>query len=95
MNELENELVNVIRKAVSTGENALEFALDQAPELIHQLLLYKGIVSGLGVLLGLTICLISYRVFVHLDKTLSRYDISLKWFSPNLRRSDRRLCHLS
>jgi hypothetical protein len=53
MNKLEEVLVKYIEKAAGSIEKGVEFALEQAPEIIEQLLRWEMVSSGLKMLLAL------------------------------------------
>jgi hypothetical protein len=53
MNKLEEVLVKYIEKAAGSIEKGVEFALEQAPEIIEQLLRWEMVSSGLKMLSAL------------------------------------------
>lgn len=68
MNEqLQNALALILGKTVTAAQAGAEFLMAELPDVIHQLLIWKAIMSGLQSLLAITLTVVGvygyYRLF--------------------------------
>jgi hypothetical protein len=59
--ELQQALAELINKSVSVGESAIAFTQEQLPEVIQQLLIWKGAESALATVVGIAIAIFIAR----------------------------------
>lgn len=64
MNELEKVLVDAIQKTQEGVGKAVDFAVDQAPEIVQQTLYWYAAKSFLLMLLGITVICITIKLFL-------------------------------
>jgi len=70
---LTQALANLINKTVEAAQAGGQFLVDQVPDVIRQLLLYKAVESGLLCLLGLAMAVFGLAgVLITRKKTLSK-----------------------
>ena len=78
MNEQTEKLVNdALSSVIETVRATGNFVIEQAPDVIRQLILYNTINLAMWVVLGLVVLLATYVVvkkFLKLEKTLNKYD---------------------
>lgn len=73
MNEkLQNQLAEVIKKAVEAGENVVDFAQKQVPDVVEQLLKWKMAEALFFSVLGMALIAISVRAAVIVLKESKR-----------------------
>ena len=69
MNEnLEKQLALIIEKAISVAEKTGEFAMEQAPDLLREFILFHRIEKTTYVVLPIILTYVVYKVSCHLVK---------------------------
>lgn len=63
MNELDQQLAELVKKAISAAEKTGKFVIDQAPELLQEFYRWHVTSSVLGILLGVFLLSIPYPLF--------------------------------
>jgi hypothetical protein len=67
---LTQALANLINKTVEAAQAGGQFLVDQVPDVIRQLLLYKAIVSGLLCLLGVILLVTGIGLVLYIRKNV-------------------------
>ena len=61
MNETYKQLAEIIKKGLETAEKTGNFIVEQAPDLIRQLLIWKTVEYSVYVILGISLIIYFYR----------------------------------
>ena len=61
MNETDKQLAEILKKGLETAEKTGNFIVEQAPDLIRQLLLWKTVEYSVYVVIGISLILYFYR----------------------------------
>lgn len=72
--ELQKQLANAVQKGLELAETTGEFVIDQAPDLIKQLIMYNAIESALLALSGIIFFIVGYKFVDSMVKKTSIFD---------------------
>ena len=61
MNETDKQLAEILKKGLETAEKTGNFIVEQAPDLIRQLLIWKTVEYSVYVILGISLIIYFYR----------------------------------
>ena len=61
MNETDKQLAEILKKGLETAEKTGNFIVEQAPDLIRQLLIWKTVEYSVCVILGISLIIYFYR----------------------------------
>ena len=61
MNETDKQLAEVLKKGLETAEKTGNFIVEQAPDLIRQLLIWKTVEYSVCVIIGISLIVYFYR----------------------------------
>ena len=61
MNETDKQLAEIIRKGLETAEKTGNFIVEQAPDLIRELLIWKTVEYSVYVIIGISLIVYFYR----------------------------------
>lgn len=61
MNETDKQLAEILKKGLETAEKTGNFIVEQAPDLIRQLLIWKTVEHSVYVILGISLIIYFYR----------------------------------
>ena len=61
MNETDKPLAEILKKGLETAEKTGNFIVEQAPDLIRQLLIWKTVEYSVYVILGISLIIYFYR----------------------------------
>ena len=61
MNETDKQLAEILKKGLETAEKTGNFIVEQAPDLIRQLLIWKTVEYSVYVILGIYLIIYFYR----------------------------------
>lgn len=61
MNETDKQLAEILRKGLETAEKTGNFIVEQAPDLIRQLLIWKTVEYSVYVIIGISLIVYFYR----------------------------------
>ena len=73
--QLQNILAEMLQKALNVAEKTGEFALDMAPELVYQFLVWEAIVTGAWLIAGLILLFYVPRKIYHMAYGLVSYSL--------------------
>jgi len=85
MNETDKQLAEILKKGLEIAEKTGNFIVEQAPDLIQQLLIWKTVQHSLTFIVGVVLTVAMYRVFkkIYNDKKSDDYDyFDGIWESP-------------
>lgn len=74
MEELEQQLINVLQKAIEVAEQTGEFAIEQAPLLLQEFYMWHITESILSILLGIFLIITPYILYRIFRKPIDTYD---------------------
>lgn len=61
MNETDKQLAEILKKGLETAEKTGNFIVEQAPDLIKQLLIWKTVEYSIYVIMGISLIIYFYR----------------------------------
>ena len=61
MNETDKQLAEILKKGLETAEKTGNFIVEQAPDLLRQLLIWKTVEYSVCVILGISLIIYFYR----------------------------------
>ena len=61
MNEMDKQLAEILKKGLETAEKTGNFIVEQAPDLIRQLLIWKTVEHSIYVIIGISLIIYFYR----------------------------------
>lgn len=61
MNETDKQLAEILKKGLETAEKTGNFIVEQAPDLIRQLLIWKTVEYSVYVIIGISLIVYFYR----------------------------------
>ena len=61
MNETDKQLAEILKKGLETAEKTGNFIVEQAPDLIRQLLIWKTVEHSIYVIMGISLIIYFYR----------------------------------
>ena len=61
MNEIDKQLAEILKKGLETAEKTGNFIVEQAPDLIKQLLIWKTVEYSIYVIMGISLIIYFYR----------------------------------
>ena len=61
MNETDKQLAEILKKGLETAEKTGNFIVEQAPDLIRQLLIWKTVEHSIYVIIGISLIIYFYR----------------------------------
>lgn len=61
MNETDKQLAEILRKGLETAEKTGNFIVEQAPDLIRELLIWKTVEYSVYVIIGISLIVYFYR----------------------------------
>ena len=61
MNETDKQLAEILKKGLETAEKTGNFIVEQSPDLIRQLLIWKTVEYSVYVILGISLIIYFYR----------------------------------
>ena len=70
MNETDKQLAEVLKKGLETAEKTGNFIVEQAPDLIRQLLIWKTVEYSVYVILGISLIIYFYRWIKKVSKEM-------------------------
>ena len=70
MNETDKQLAEILKKGLETAEKTGNFIVEQAPDLIRQLLIWKTVEYSVYVILGISLIIYFYRWIKKVSKEM-------------------------
>jgi len=84
MKNTDEALGKLIEKGIEVAEQTGKFVIDQAPELIQQFYTWHIAQNIFGVLLGLFLFFVAYKVIILLGEDESNWDTDFKLFGKHV-----------
>ena len=66
--ETDKQIAEILKKGLEVAENSGNFVIEQAPDLVKQLITYKTVETSICVLIEITLMYLIFRYFKYLYK---------------------------